>query len=166
MKDLIEIGKITRTHGLKGEVRVNSYLESDLPLRNLKKLYIGSEDDSKPFRITRLKIQHKSILLQLEGVEDADAADQLVGCAIFIHSDNLEKLSEGEYYWKDLIGLEVSTEEGESLGFIQSIFPTGSNDVYVCQSKEREILLPAIPEVIRDIDLKKGRVVVRLLEGL
>ena len=165
MKDLVEIGKITRKHGLKGELRVSSYLESDAPLRKAKRVHIGSESARRAFDIASLKIQKKTILLRLKDVEDADQADRLVGSTVFISRELLEALPEGEYYWKDLIGLEVSTEEGRSLGIIESIFSTGGNDVFVCQG-EREILLPAISEVIREIDLKKGTVVVRLLEGL
>ena len=73
---------------------------------------------------------------------------------------------EGEYYWHDIIGLAVITEEGEELGYITSILPTGSNDVYICEGTKGEILLPAIEEVIKSIDIGRGVIIVEMLEGL
>ena len=80
--------------------------------------------------------------------------------------DKLARLPAGEYYWEELLGLQVVTEAGEVLGQIESIFPTGSNDVYVCRAGSREILLPGIADVVRRIDPQSGVMVVRLLEGL
>jgi 16S rRNA processing protein RimM len=80
--------------------------------------------------------------------------------------NRLRNLPEGEYYWRDIEGLKVITEEGKVLGTIESIFPTGGNDVYVVSGGEREILLPGIAEVIRKIDIDQGVMIVRLLEGL
>jgi 16S rRNA processing protein RimM len=104
--------------------------------------------------------------LTIEGIEDRNAADALRGLSIFLPYDSLETLPEGEYYWEDLIGLAVVTEDGKPLGQIESIFPTGSNDVYVCKEGGREILLPAIAEVIRSVNIQAGTVVVRLLKGM
>ena len=148
-------------------MKVISYLESDTILKSVEEVYVGSgkrETDLK--KVKNIKINKKHFLLELEGVEDVDAASALVGCQVLIPSDKLERLSEGEYYWRDIIGLEVITEDGEILGRIENVFSTGSNDVYVCTGGEREILLPAIADVIRKIDIKNGRMVVRLLEGL
>ena len=78
----------------------------------------------------------------------------------------MKELPEDEYYWHDIIGLEVVTDDGLSLGRVESIVPTGSNDVYVCAGGEREILLPAIDDVVKEIDVKKGTMVVTLIEGL
>jgi 16S rRNA processing protein RimM len=80
--------------------------------------------------------------------------------------DIMEKLPEGEYYWHDIIGLDVYSEEGTYIGIVESVFPTGSNDVYVCRGEKREILLPAIADVIRKIDVNQGVMTVKLLEGL
>ncbi len=95
-----------------------------------------------------------------------ESAQALVGCKVFLPEDMQEKLPEGEYYWRDIIGLDVYNEEGKYIGKIESVFPTGSNDVYVCKGEEREILLPAIADVIRKIDVNRRVMIVRLLEGL
>ena len=112
------------------------------------------------------RIGNGNFLLHLEGVDDIGKAASLVGSRVFASSEYLEKLSSGEYYWRDLLGLAVVTEEGLILGKIRGIFPTGGNDVYICSGGEREILLPAIAEVIRKVDLEGGTMVVRLLDGL
>jgi len=78
----------------------------------------------------------------------------------------LQELEEDEYYWHDIIGLNVFSEDGRYLGTIRSIFPTGSNDVYVCQNDDEEILIPAIADVIARIDLAERRMIIRLLKGL
>ena len=165
--NLFEIGKIVKIHGLGGRMKVVSYLESDTILKSVEEVYVGSgKRETNLKKVKNIKINKKHFLLELEGVEDVDAASALVGCQVLIPSDKLERLSEGEYYWRDIIGLEVITEDGEILGRIENVFSTGSNDVYVCAGGEREILLPAIADVIRKIDIKNGRMVVRLLEGL
>lgn len=165
--DFFEIGKIVKPHGLGGCMKVILYLESNTILESLKEVYVGLEkQETIPRKIKNIKINKKHFLLELEGVENVVAASELVGCEVLLPSEKLEKLSGDEYYWRDIIGLEVFTEDGEIIGRIESILPTGSNDVYVCTSKEKEILLPAIADVVRKIDIKNGRMVVRLLEGL
>jgi 16S rRNA processing protein RimM len=166
VKDLIEIGKIGRPHGLKGAVKVSSYLESDEVVCRLKEIFIKMERGVEAFRLKKAKLNPKGFLLELVGIDDANAAEKLAGHEILMRAEDLDVLPEGEYYWKDLIGLAVQDGSGKVLGVIESIFPTGSNDVLVCRGGEREILLPAIAEVIRDVNIEKGRVIVNLLEGL
>jgi 16S rRNA processing protein RimM len=105
-------------------------------------------------------------ILKLSGIDDRDAAAKLVRSSVWMPAEKMNKLSEGEYYWHEIIGLQVVTEEGQALGRIESVFPTGSNDVYICRGGEKEILLPAIGEVVRKIDTDRGIMVVRLLRGL
>lgn len=165
--DLLEIGKIVKTHGLKGRMKVISYLESDSILKSLEKVLVRHGKQKEHLKkIKDIKINRKYFFLEFEGVDDVDAASELVGCEILMPSDILEELPEGEYYWRDIVGLEVVTEDGEVLGRIERVFSAGGNDVYVCAGGEREILLPAIADVVRKIDIENRRMVVRLLEGL
>ena len=162
-----EIGKIVKSCGLRGRMKAVSYLESNDKLQNLDELYIGQGEDKKvPFKLKGFQSRGKSFFLEIEGVENLQSANAFVGCLVLIPADKLEELPEGEYYWRDMIGLKVVTEEGRFLGVIEAIFPTGSNDVYVCSGGEREVLLPGIADVIRKIDINRGMMVVRLLEGL
>jgi len=162
-----EIGKIVKSCGLRGRIKAVSYLESNDKLQDLDELYIDYGNERKgPFKLKGIQSRGKSFFLEIEGVENLQSANALIGCQVLIPTDKLEELPEGEYYWRDMIGLKVVTEEGNILGVIEAIFPTGSHDVYVCSGGEREVLLPGIADVIRRIDIDRGMMVVRLLEGL
>jgi 16S rRNA processing protein RimM len=165
--ELLEIGRIIRSHGLAGRMKVLSYLESQDTLGDLKEVWVGTKvQDAAMFPLVSVQTGRESFILKLGGIEDRDAASRLVGSSVWIPLEKWKKLPDGEYYWHDIIGLSVVTEEGRALGKIESVFPTGSNDVYVCRGKGKEILLPAIDDVVRKIDMDQKMMVVRLLEGL
>jgi len=165
--ELLEIGRIIRSHGLAGRMKVLSYLESQDMLNNLPEVFVGRRvPDAVVFPLDAVQPGRKCFILKLGGIEDRDAVEKLVGSYVWMPSEKMKKLPEGEYYWLDIIGLQVVTEEGQVLGRIESVFPTGSNDVYVCQGGEKEILLPAIDDVVRNIDMDRRIMVVRLLKGL
>jgi 16S rRNA processing protein RimM len=165
--ELLEIGRIVRSHGLTGRMKVLSYLESQDVLDHLEVVSVGRRvQDAVTFSLDSLQTGRKWFIMKLAGVEDKDAASQLVGSSLWMPLEKIKKLPDGEYYWHELIGLAVVTEEGRILGRIKSVFPTGSNDVYVCRGNGKEILLPAIDDVVQKIDLDHRVVVVRLLEGL
>lgn len=169
MDELIEIGRIVKSIGLRGRVKAVSYCESTRTLETLKEVFIGQQKDHATlFTVHNIAIKGKggSFLLELDGVESIDASNAINGCYLYIPSGSLEALPEGEYYWHEIIGLDVVTVDGHKLGQVVSIVPTGSNDVYVCAGKDEEILIPAISEVVRNIDLEKGVIEVTLIEGL
>jgi 16S rRNA processing protein RimM len=165
--ELIEIGRIVRSHGLEGRMKVLSYLESSEVLHDLSGLFVGhSAPEAILFPLVAVQSGKDFFILQLSGVADRDAAERLRGSSVWMPSEKMQKLPEGEYYWLEIIGLQVLTEEDEILGRIEAVFPTGGNDVYVCRGEGREILLPAIGDVVRKIDTDRGVMVVRLLKGL
>ncbi|MCX5837549.1 MAG: ribosome maturation factor RimM [Deltaproteobacteria bacterium] len=165
--ELIEIGRIVRSHGLAGRMKVLSYLESPEALHDLSGLFVGrSVSEAVLFSLVALQAGKGFFILQLRGIDDRDAAARLRGCSVWMPSEEMQKLPEGEYYWREIIGLQVLTEENQILGRIEAVFPTGGNDVYVCRGGGREILLPAIDDVVRKIDTDRGVMVVRLLKGL
>ncbi|SEM47952.1 16S rRNA processing protein RimM [Syntrophus gentianae] len=162
-----EIGEIVKAHGLKGRMKVKSYADAEEDLDSLGEVLIARGNDEPVNHPVRKIDSHLTFFfLELETVNTVEEAQKFVGCRVLIPEDARAQLSADEYYWRDLIGLRVLTEEGSYLGSIESIFATGSNDVYVCSGGEREILLPAISDVIRKIDLEKQEMVVRLLKGL
>jgi 16S rRNA processing protein RimM len=164
---LLEIGRIVRSQGLTGRMKVLSYLESPEPLHDLSGLFVGrTVQEAVLIPLVAVRAGRNSFILQLQGIEDRDAVAGLVGCSVWIPSETMKKLPDGEYYWREIIGLQVLTEEDEILGRIEAVFPTGSNDVYVCRGGGREILLPAIGDVVRKIDTDRKVMVVRLLKGL
>lgn len=167
LMELFVIGKIEKTSGLKGRLKVVSYLESHDTLHSLEEVYVRKGNDTKgPFTLKNILVRRNNFLVDMEGVEDIEKAHAFVGCQMLISANKLKKLPEDEYYWRDITGLKVITEDGHMLGSITAVFHTGSNDVYVCSGGEREILLPGIAEVIRTIDIEQGVMVVRLLDGL
>jgi 16S rRNA processing protein RimM len=147
--DLFVFGEIVKTRGLQGCVKVLSFLESQDILAGLDFLYLESKSGQKSrHEIKKIDPAGKFLFLELKGISDVDAAGELVGSKLLLPRDLLGVLPEGEYYWRDIIGLEVYTPAGRHLGRIESIFPTGSNEVYVCRGDEGEILIPAIADEI------------------
>jgi 16S rRNA processing protein RimM len=163
---ILEAGRIVKACGLKGRMKVLSYLESNDILQFLKEIAIRRDGKVETFKLKHIGSKGTCFFLEVDGIADMESASALVGSEVLIPEHILEELPEGEYYWHDLIGLDVVTEDGCFIGKIETVFPTGSNDVYVCAGGEREILLPGIADVVREIDMGKGQMVVRLLEGL
>ncbi|MGA2553736.1 MAG: ribosome maturation factor RimM [Smithella sp.] len=166
--DLFAFGEIVKTRGLHGCLKVLCYVETKKDsFSKLKSFYIEKNSGQKdPFALKKIDGSGNILFIELEEIKDVESAKALVGCKVFLPTDIMEKLPEGEYYWHDIIGLDVYSEEGEYIGIIESVFPTGSNDVYVCRGEKREILLPAIADVIRKIDINRRVMTVKLLEGL
>jgi 16S rRNA processing protein RimM len=165
--NLFAIGEIVKTRGLHGCLKVSCYVEKKDTFTKLKFIYIEQSSGQKNrFGLRKIDLSGKTLFVELEGIPDVKSAQALVGCKVFLPEDMLEELSEGEYYWRDIIGINVYNEDDKYIGQIESVFSTGSNDVYVCRGEEREILLPAIAEVIRKIDINRRVMTVRLLEGL
>jgi 16S rRNA processing protein RimM len=165
--ELLEIGRIIRSHGLAGHMKVLSYLESPNVLHRLSGVFVGREArDAAAFPLESVQATKAFLILKLGGIEDRDAVVGVTGFSVWMPSDRMAKLPPGEYYWSEIIGLQVVTEEGQVLGRIDAVFPTGSNDVYVCRKEGHEILIPAIGDVVRKIDTDQAIMVVRLLKGL
>ena len=165
--DLFEFGEIVKTRGLHGCLKVLCYVETKDALSKLEFVYIEKSSGQKdPFALKKITVSGSVLFIELEDIPDVESAKVLVGCKVFLPKDFMGKLPEGEYYWHEIIGLDVYSDEGKYLGIIESVFPTGSNDVYVCRGENREILLPAIAQVIRQIDINRRVMTVKLMEGL
>jgi len=167
--EFLEIGKIVKAQGLKGRVKVLSYLQPDEKVQplSLREVYVSQSDSGQTkFMVRYFQVKGNCFFLEVEGIDSIEQAEPLRGHKVFVPADHMGSLPEDEYYWQQLLGLAVFTEEGEPLGKIERIFPTGSNDVFVCGQGAREILLPSIADVVRHVDLEKGIMTVRLLEGL
>ncbi|HUV50695.1 MAG TPA: ribosome maturation factor RimM [Anaerolineae bacterium] len=165
--DLLLIGKIVGLHGLKGTLKVFSYAESLSAFKpgGLILVRDGKSRD-KTYVIQWVKPHTRTILLSLKGVDDCDMPETLVGSDLFIEKAKLPKLKGESYYWIDIIGLSVYTIDEKFIGRVESIIPTGSNDVYVVKNNDDEILIPGIESVVKEIDLKQKIMRVDLPEGL
>jgi 16S rRNA processing protein RimM len=159
------VGKIVAPWGVKGEVKVA--LETDFPERfgRLRRVYLGEKAVSFALEGSRLHKGHA--LLKLRGCDNRDVAEKLRGQLVQIPIEEAMPLDEDEYYVYQIVGLDVWTIEGEHLGRVSEILFTGANDVYVVQGGERgEILIPAVEDVVLEVDLAGGRLTVELMEGL
>ncbi len=168
-KDLyISIGKILNAHGVEGAIKVYSYAESLSVFNPGNIILVKNSGDSpeKSYKVKWSAPHSRFVLLMLEGVDSRSLADNLKGCELLIERAGLPELEENAYYWEDIIGLSVYTEDGNFLGRVESIIQTGSNDVYVVKDGKSEILVPGMESVVLKIDLDQKRMKVNLPEGL
>jgi 16S rRNA processing protein RimM len=166
--ELVCVGKIVKVRGTEGEVEADllggTVLSLPEPLRVfLEKIEGGG---AEPFDVIGRKRVGKRLALKLEGVDAPESARKLVGYSVMVPASILPAIPEGRYYHYQIVGLEVVTRDGTSLGRIQEILETGSNDVYAVSYGEEEILIPATDNVVKEIDLDSGRIVVELPPGL
>jgi 16S rRNA processing protein RimM len=158
------IGKIVGVHALKGEVRVFPY--GDINWIEGESLYPVLEGTKPPAEAASIKVKahrpNKGVeLVTFEGIASIEEAERLVGMELYIDSDRLPELEPGEYYQQDLLGMEVLTETGESLGRIKGVIVTGANDVYQVTGPGGEALIPALKEVVISVDIENKKMVVR-----
>lgn len=166
-KGYVLIGKIVGIHGIKGTNKLKSYAESLSVFKPGRSIIVRDNRNREAcVELNWVKSHTRTALISFKGVTDHDQAEALIGAELFIPETELPELDEDTYYWFELIGIEVYTTEDEFLGRIESIFPTGSNDVYVVKDKQKEILVPALDSVVIDIDLEHKRMRVDLPEGL
>ncbi len=155
MSEKMELGKIVNTFGLKGELKVYPYVDY---IPKVKKVYIKDN----LMEIERARNQKNILIIKLKGIDSIDEAEKLKNTSIEMDRKDAPKLPKGTYYINDLIGFDVYTDENEFLGKLDDIFNTGANDVY----QVGKILLPAINDVIKQIDTDNKKIIVHLLKGL
>ena len=172
MKD-VEIGMITAPLGIKGEVKVKSYAEDPSRFRKIRNIglklkHISGKESLTEYEIERARIQGGMVVLKLAGVDDRDAAELLRQAEVYMDSDDLEELPEGEHYIRDLLGLDVvSFDTGEKLGILSDVLTDRPQDIFVVRKEDgSEFMVPSVPEFIRDIDEKNGVIRVSLIEGM
>ena len=158
--DVVVLGKISGVFGVKGWVRIYSYTSPRDNILTYPRWLIKRRAGWVTHTLCNGKRHGKGVVARVEGCEDRDQATDLMGCEIAIHQDQLPKTEAGEYYWRDLQGVQVKTVDGFSLGQIAELFETGANDVMVIKG-ERERLIPFVQgDVIKSVDLKTNLMVV------
>lgn len=167
MQKNLEVGQIVNTFGIKGFVKVNPFVDDILRFNDLKKVYVKRNKNLQELEIQEVKYHKNMVLIKFKGIDKVEDAEQLKNTYLEVDRENAIDLEEGTYFVADLLGLSVITDEGETLGKLEDIFNTGSNDIYVVKSEDgKQLLLPAIKEVIKEINLNQGKILVHLLEGL
>ena len=163
----LEIGQIVNTFGIKGMVKVKPFTDDIRRFDELKTVYVEKNSTKTEYEIEEVKYHKDMVLIKFKGIDKVEQAEILRNSYLTVSRDSVEKLEEGRYYIVDLLGLEVYTDEQVLLGTLEDIFNTGSNDIYVVKDKQgKQILLPAIQDVIKQIDIENKKIIVHLLPGL
>lgn len=163
----LEIGQIVNTFGIKGMVKVKPFTDDISRFDKLKTVYVEKNGNQTEYEIEQVKYHKDMVLIKFKGIDKIEQAELLRNSYLTISRDSVEELEEGRYYIVDLLESEVYTDEQILLGILKDIFNTGSNDIYVVKNKQgKEILLPSIPDVIKEIDVENKKIIVHLLPGL
>jgi len=166
-RDLIVIGHVIRPHGVTGLLRIVSYAESRETFLEAGSVFLKTGKNELHEKAVDSIQPHRSFFyLRLSGLDSAEQAETFRGAEILIPKDSLQKEDEDEFFWHELLGMEVYLTNGEYLGVVRDIFPTGSNDVYVVEDEGREFLIPAIHQVVREIDISQKRMIISPMKGL
>lgn len=159
----ILIGKIVNAVGLKGEIRVYNYSDSIEIYENTESVYV----DETLLKVQNVRTQKNMVVLKLDGINDRDAAEKAKGSMIYVTEADLPELPEGQYYIRDLIGMEAVTEDGNRLGKVQDVIQNTAQSIFDIRTDDgRQVLIPKVPDFVLDIDLEKKTVTVRLIEGM
>jgi len=160
--DWIPVGRVTRTHGLKGELKFFPADQDDLVVQNDQQIRLGETT----FKIKSVRGVKSPFIVKFEGVDSIEAAQSLSGQEVLVAKEDFESLPEGEYYRFEIEGLKAFDDTGKYYGVIEEIIATGSNDVYVVRWDGKEWLVPMIDSVVQNIDLEEGKLIFHCVEGL
>lgn len=162
--DLLEVGKIINTHGLRGEVKVIPWTDTPDVFEDLETLYLKNND---VLTISLVKYQKNNLIVKFKELGDINEAEKLKNQVLYAERSALGELPDGVYYIADLIGLSVRKETGEEVGKIKDVLQTGANDIYVvAREGAKDLLVPVIPNVVLSVDIDGGEVTVSLPDGL
>jgi 16S rRNA processing protein RimM len=160
-RDLIQIGHVIRLHGLTGLLRIVSYAQSGETFLKAGSVFIGkTEEDLEERNVVSIRKHGSVYLLKVSGSESVETAEELQGADIFICREALPEKEEGEFFHFELLGLDVYLEDGQYLGILKKIFPTGSNDVYVVEGRGKQYLVPALYQVVKQVNLSEKKMVI------
>lgn len=167
MVEFLKVGKIVNTMGVKGEVKVIPLTNDVDRFNDLEWVYILRKDKRDKINIQSVRFHKNFVLIKFEGIDDMTAAERLKESYIQVDREHAVELDENEFFICDLIGCNVLTTSGEELGEVNDVFPTGANDVYVVKAKNgKEVMVPAIKQVIKSVDVENKKIIVELMEGL
>lgn len=167
MDNLLRIGVISNTHGIKGEVKVFPTTDDPKRFKSLKHVILDTGKENLELEIQSVRFFKQLVILKFKGIDNINDIEKYKGKDLLVTRENAVPLEEDEYFIFDIIGAKVETEEGETIGTLAEVLTTGANDVYVVETADgKEILLPVIKECILNIDTEKKTVVAKLMPGL
>ena len=167
MEEILQVGIITTTHGVKGEVKVFPTTDDTNRFKKLREVILDTGKEKITLEIEGVKFFKQMVILKFKGIDTLDDVAKYRQAGLYVTRDNAVKLGKDEYFIADLIGMEVYDEFDQLIGSLEDVIETGANDVYVIRMTDgRELLLPAIRQCILNVDAQGGRMQVHVLEGL
>lgn len=167
MEDLLQVGVITTTHGVRGEVKVFPTTDDPARFKKLKQVILDTGNEKLELEIAGVKFFKNLVILKFKGIDNINDVEKYRKKSLYVTRENAVKLKKDEYFIADLIGLNVFSDEGEDLGKISDVMQTGANDVYVIKKEGAdELLVPAIRDCVKNVDIEGGTMEIHLLPGL
>ena len=167
MEQLLQVGVISSTHGVRGEVKVFPTTDDVKRFKKLKKVILDTGKEQLPLEIEGVKFFKQFVFLNFRGIDNINDIEKYKGKSLLVDREHAVKLKKDEYFIADMIGMDVFTEEGELFGALKDVMETGANDVYIIEMTDgKEVLVPAIKQCILDVDIENRKMVIHLLEGL
>lgn len=167
MEDILRVGVITKTHGIRGEVKVFPTTDDPKRFKKLKEVLVDTGKERHKLEVQSCRFQKNLVILKFKGIDSINDVEKYRQCDLYVSRKNAVKLGPNENFIVDLIGLNVVLDDGTEFGTLTDVMQTGANDVYVVKTVDgKEVLLPAIPQCILDVDLDAAQMTIHLMEGL
>ena len=168
MEQLLRVGVISSTHGVRGEVKVYPTTDDVNRFKKLKKVVLDTGREYLDLEISGVKFFKNQVILKFKGIDNINDIEKYKGCDLYVDRENATPLNEGEYYIADLIDMDVIDEDDNELGILHDVMQTGANDVFIIKLKDngKELLLPNIPSCVLNVDLDARKITVHVLDGL
>ena len=167
MEELLQVGVITQTHGIRGEVKVFPTTDAAARFQGLKHVLLDTGKETLPLEIENVKFFKQFVILKFKGYDNINDIERYKRCPLMVERSEAVPLEENEYFIADMIGMKVITDNGEEFGVLKDVLETGANDVYVIEHPSAgEVLIPAIRECVLDVDVSGGQMKIHVMDGL
>ena len=166
MEQFLQVGVISSTHGIRGEVKVFPTTDDPMRFKKLKKVFLDTGRERLELEVQSVRFFKQFAIVKFKGIDNINDIEKYKGKGIFVPREDAVPLDEDEYYIADLIGMEVFTEDGH-FGVVRDVMETGANEVYIIESDEHgEVLIPAIRQCVLDVNVEEKKMKIRLMDGL
>lgn len=167
MEEILQVGVISSTHGIRGEVKVFPTTDDPGRFKKLKHIILDTGKEQKNLEITGVKFFKQFVILKFKGIDNINDIEKYKGKSLYVTRENAVRLKKDEYFIADLVDMQVFLEDGTFFGVLTDVMKTGANDVYCIQTQEHgEVLIPAIGECILDVDVEGQKMTIHLMPGL
>lgn len=167
MEDLLTVGFITTAHGVHGEVKVYPTTDDVKRFKKCKELILDDKKNQRRVKLLSVKFFKQFVIIKFEGIDTMDDALKLKNASLLVTRDMAVKCEKDEYFIADLIGLKVFDEDNNLIGSVSEVYQTGANDVYEIEKEDsKKVLVPAIKDCIKNVDIKEGKMTIHVMEGL